>query len=159
MLTYHEILNCQDLQEQHTDYIYLMEEYSQTEIFKEIIHFMDLAFPEWTSNKGVGTWSAEFVLNAIQNLEYLNEKTDYSSFEVLKDIYMSLVEDYNISKTKYSLVIKDYILSDFEIEYREFLEENEYLPEKDFNALYYEIYNNYKTKILKTAIYDFIEIM
>ncbi|WP_272023610.1 hypothetical protein [Olleya namhaensis] len=57
-----------------------MEEYSHLEIYKETIHFMDLAFPEWTTNKGVGFWAAEFILTSILNLEHLYEENSYSFF-------------------------------------------------------------------------------
>lgn len=89
MITPIKILDFLDYQEKHRDYFLLINEYSGTELYKEIIHFMNLAFPEWTSNAGIGRWAAEFVLRAIQNIEYTEEK-GYTPLETLKDMYVGL---------------------------------------------------------------------
>ncbi|SFJ00034.1 hypothetical protein [Olleya namhaensis] len=142
--------------DKHQDYILLNREYSHTEIFKEIILFMDSAFPEWTTNRGIGFWAAEFVLTAIQNLEHLYEDINNSSIQVLKDVYMSLVVDYKITKKQFTSVVIDTIIHNFEIEYNELLDENEYLPINDFKALYDELYNVYEIKILNKVTYNFM---
>ncbi|WJS93877.1 hypothetical protein NYQ10_17465 [Flavobacterium johnsoniae] len=36
------------------EYYDLMNEHSETELFTEIIHFMDMSFPEWKTNRGLG---------------------------------------------------------------------------------------------------------
>ena len=155
MLTHYDILDYQDYLDEHEDYLHLMEEYSHTEIFIEIIHFMDIAFPEWITNKGVGFWAAEFVLTSIQNFEHLYEQPDFSSFEILKELYLNLVAEYRNSKISFSYVVKNAILDDFDIAHGEYLEENEHLPEHDFDALYKDLFNTYEEKYMEKIIYDF----
>lgn len=53
---------------------------------------MTIAFPEWITNKGIGSWSAEVALTSIQNLEGLEITDSYSSRDLLEDCYKSLVE-------------------------------------------------------------------
>lgn len=156
MITPYKILEFLDYREKHHDYFLLINEYSGTELYKEIIHFMNLAFPEWTSNAGIGRWAAEFVLTAIQNLEYTEEK-EYTSLETLKDMYVGLAEDYHSAKKEYQLSVLDDILYDFDLKYGDYLDENKDLPDNDFNALYQELYNNYKSEYLSRRTYSFIE--
>ena len=145
-----------DYQQLHEDYFLLMEEYSGTELYKEIIEFMYLAFPEWTSNKGIGTWAAEFVLAAMQNLEYLYDDDKHITKEnTFKDLYLTLVDDFNDFKSSYTFSFQDRVLNDFENEYTEFLEDNEHLPETDFKALYNELYNKFYEVQSKKVIYNF----
>lgn len=156
MITPIKILELLDYREKHHDYFLLINEYSGTELYREIVHFMNLAFPEWTYNAGIGRWAAEFVLTAIQNLEYTQEK-NYSSLETLKEIYVVLAEDYQSSKKEYQFAILDEILEGFDQEYGDYLDENEHLPKNDFNALYHELYNNYQSEFLRKRTYEFIE--
>lgn len=158
MFSISEIQDYHDHLDQHQDYITLMEEYSHLEIYKETIHFMDIAFPNWTTNRGIGFWAAEFVLTSIQNLEHLYNETNSSSFETLKELYLNLVDDYENSKSQFSFAISNKILKDFELEYNVLLDENEQLPKNDFNALYDDIFNSYKIKTLNKITYNFTDI-
>lgn len=151
-----EIQDYIDFREEHHDYFLLIQEYAGTKLYKEINHFMNLAFPEWNSHAGIGSWAAEFVLTAIQNLEHTEEK-EYSQLEMLKEMYGGLAEDYKSFKEKYQFIILDDILKKFNIEYGEFLNENEQLPEKDFDALYEELFNTFKSSYLSMRTYTFIE--
>ncbi|MCF8715528.1 hypothetical protein JM658_11895 [Joostella atrarenae] len=145
-----------DYNEEHNDYFVLINEYSEAVLYKEIIHFMNIAFPEWNSNAGIGSWAAEFVLTAIQNLEYTEEK-EYTLLKTLKEMYVTLADDYNSFKEKYQFIILDDILKQFNIEYGEFLDEHENLSEKDFEALYEELYATYRNKYFNVVTYSFIE--
>src|SRR5690606_18953598 len=89
-----------DFLDQHSDYFILSGEHFGTELYKEIIHYMDIAFPEWTSHAGIGSWAAEFVLTGIQNLEYYGEE-EQTSAEMLRDIYVELAVDYKSFKESY----------------------------------------------------------
>lgn len=144
-----------DQMETHNEYITLMEEYYETEIYTEIIHFMNIAFPEWNTNQGIGYWSAEFILTSIQNLEQLEVTETYTSKDLLEDYYKSLVEDYNRTKIEFSFSLADSILNNFNIEHQIILEENENLPKNDFNALYDDLYETYKIKVSKEITYTF----
>jgi hypothetical protein len=74
----------------------LMAEHSGTELFKEIIHFMDISFPEWKTNRGIGFSAAEFILHCIEFLSQCNleKREDEFSCESMKTLYLSVAEDY-----------------------------------------------------------------
>lgn len=154
MFQYDELL---DYHEQHHDFFVLANEYSGTEIFKEIILFMYEAFPEWTSNRGIGEASAEFVLTAIQNLDYVydDDDCDYDSRQSLETIFLSLPEYYKRTKEWYEMKFKIRVVEDFGREFDEILSEKEHLPRNDFNAFYDELLSNYESKRLDEITYDF----
>jgi len=154
MITPSNIQDFIDYREEHHDYLLLIQEYAETMLYQEIIHFMNDAFPEWNSHVGIGSWAAEFVLTAIQNLEH-TEKKEYSQQETLKEMYVGLAEDYNSFKEKYQFIILDDILKQFNSEHGAFLDENENLPEKDFNVLYEELFNKFKSSYLCKRPYSF----
>ncbi|MCM5664271.1 hypothetical protein [Galbibacter mesophilus] len=145
-----------DFRELHADYFQLINEYSETLLYNEIIHFMNRAFPEWNSHAGIGDWSAEFVLTAIQNLEY-TEEGEYSFLQTLKDMYLNLAADYSSTKELYQFKVLDTIAKGFNEEHREFLDGQEHLPQNDFDALYHELYSSYKSKYLQKTTYIFLE--
>lgn len=145
-----------DFLDKHSDYFILKKQHFGTVRYKEIIHFMDIAFPEWTSNAGIGTWAAEFVLTGIQNLECIGEEEQTSS-EMLKDIYVELAEDYKSFKVFYQFHNHNTILDEFDKKYGEYLEGKEHLPTNDFNALYNELYKTFKSEYLRKRPYTFSE--
>ena len=51
-----------------------MNEYSETELFKEIIHFMDMSFPEWKTNRSLGFTSIDFIIHCIDFLTLCKRK-------------------------------------------------------------------------------------
>lgn len=53
-LNYH-YQNFIDNREHHYEYYLLMEEYSHTPLFKQMIVFMNTTFPEWKTHNGVGS--------------------------------------------------------------------------------------------------------
>ena len=116
---------------------------------------MDIAFPEWTTNKGIGFWAAEFILTSILNLEHIYEEASYSSFDILKDLYTNLVVDYKSTTKQFTSAVIDAIIYNFEIEYDEVLDENEHLSKEDYNFFYNKLYNAYQEKYLNKVTYDF----
>ena len=72
-----------------------MEEYSGTELFREIIHFMDISFPEWKTNREIGLSAAEFISYCIEFLSQctLDKRDDELNHELLKTIYLRVTED------------------------------------------------------------------
>ncbi|OXA98213.1 hypothetical protein B0A75_14815 [Flavobacterium oncorhynchi] len=118
-------------------YCKLMNEYSGTELFKEIIHFMDMSFPEWKTNRGLGFTSLEFVRHSIDFLSQCNLEKNEKVFNIgsLKIIYLSLVEDYERFKTEYKLVFSSFVLDRFTAEYADEIED-EYLTDFRYNYLY-----------------------
>ena len=87
MFSNNEMLNFMDHHEEHEIYYYLMEECVHTAFGKEIIDFMYLVFPEWTSNRGVGTDAANFLNDKISDLEVLYYEDEHpESAETLKEI-------------------------------------------------------------------------
>jgi len=139
----------------HRDYFVLMEEYSSTELFKEVIHFMDLAFPEWTSNRGIGGWAAEFILSNINELESFKEKEKYSSLGLLRGCYLSLANEYEKTKKKYNLVVEELSLQNFQNEYEELLKENDSLSVNEYDEFYDVLFKDFQVKSLNITTYNF----
>lgn len=142
--------------DQHEDYYVLMEEYDDTEIYKEIIHFMYLAFPEWTSNRGIGSWAAEFVLTGVRNLEGLYKDGKITSSDRLKDIYLTLVDNYRDSKIRFELSQTTLIVDVFERECEDELESIKDLENEPYNLAWNKLYVDFEKEYLTHTTYDFI---
>lgn len=135
-----------DYQNKHEDYILLQNEYFDTEIFKEIVHFMDMAFPEWKSNKGIGFYAPEFVLTTIQNCDYLIEAETLN----LNLLYAELVLEYPKSKASYELSFEEYFDNYFFAK----LEDDSF--EATSHQQQEEVYRNYFERVITYIPYDFI---
>ena len=48
--------------------------------------YQKLKYPDWNTNNGVGSWAAEFVLDNINSLEYLEEDEEISYEDRIKEI-------------------------------------------------------------------------
>lgn len=98
-----------------------MEEYSGTELFREIIHFMDISFPEWKTNRGIGLSAAEFISYCIEFLSQctLDKRDDELNHESLKTIYLSVPEDYQRFQTEYQFIFSSFALSKSAAEYKD----------------------------------------
>lgn len=129
-----------------------MNEHSETELFKEIIHFMDISFPEWKMNKGLGTSATEFILHCIDFLSQctLEKRDNELNCESLKTLYLSVAEDYERFKTEYQFIFSSLALEKFAIEFEQELED-EYLTDFRYNDLYDTFFN----QELKKVTYDF----
>ena len=139
--------------ETHQEYYLLMEEYANTELYKEIIHFMYLAFPKWNTNKGIGNLAAEFVLDTIYNFEYLIDETEKISAENLKNIYLSLGNNYKIFKSTFDISQITGIIDVFEQEYESELEEIDF---DQNNSVWKILFENFKKEYLLQTTYNFI---
>lgn len=157
MLTIENYNEYFDLVEEHQDFITLMEQYFGTELYQEIIGFMYEAFPGWTTNSGLGSWAAEFVLTAIHNLEDIYNDSHQNSKEKLADVYVSLAKDYNQSRQNYQMCISDAILNKFNSTHQDTLLELENLPKDEFNAAFDALYETFEWKYLNEITYNFHE--
>ncbi|WP_433832552.1 hypothetical protein [Flavobacterium anhuiense] len=130
----------------------LMEEHSDTELFKELIHFMDISFPEWKSNKGLGTTAIEFISDSINFLSQCNleKRDDQLNKQSLTQIYLSVAEDYERYKMQYQSIFFTNTLEKFTAEFEEELED-EYLTDFRYNDLYDTFFN----QELEKKTYDF----
>lgn len=54
-----------DFQEQNEEMVRLYENYYNTNIYKEIVEFLDIAHPERRKNKELGRTAPEFLLSVI----------------------------------------------------------------------------------------------
>jgi len=129
-----------------------MDEYSETELFKEIIHFMEISFPEWKTNREVGFSAAEFILHSIEFLSQCNlEKPDNElNHKSLKTLYLSVAEDYQRFKTEYQFIFSSFTLGKFTTEYENEIEDK-YLTDFRYNDLYESFFKQELEKIT----YDF----
>lgn len=118
-------------------YYKLMNEYSGTELFKETIHFMNISFPEWKTNRGLGFTSVEFVRHCIDFLSLCNLKKNDGVLNLcsLKTIYLSLAEDYERFRIEYQTIFLSFALEKFIAEYEDEIED-EYLNDFRYNYLY-----------------------
>lgn len=141
--------------EAHEDYYSVMEEYFNTELFQEIIHFMDIKYPNWKTNGGIGFWAAEFVNSAIQNNEYFLDRDEFSFKEMLVNLYEELDYDYERMKSNFDMVYNNVLFMDFENHYEDELEENNHLSEVDYTLFYNNLYATFKKEHLKIITYNF----
>ena len=142
--------------EEHIDYYALKNEYSGKEILKEAILFMNSAFPEWKTNGGVGSWAAEFMYDSLESLGYLqDEDAEYSSLEMLKNLYEVLAYNYQRKKDSYSYAIIASIRKDFDIANEDFDYDNEHLSVEDYSALYKMKLAEFEIEYLKVVTFNF----
>ncbi|MFH6964695.1 hypothetical protein ACHRVK_10030 [Flavobacterium plurextorum] len=134
------------------EYNKLMDEYSRTELFKETIHFMDMSFPEWKTNRGIGFSSAEFILHCMEFLSQctLDKKNEEFNLESLKTLYLSVAEDYQRFKTEYQFIFSSFALEKFTAKFASEIE-NEYLTDFRYNNLY----NSFLNQELEKVTYNF----
>lgn len=154
--------------ENHESYYAIMEEYLGNSIFIESFRFMNDRYPEWNSNKGIGYWAGEFMLNSIQNLEYITpeEEIDLTSSSVLLDekqitlIHEELINSYERSKKEYYFWFNEKIATMFENQIEENIE-NEIIPEDYLDTIsieeYNKVYDDFRDKLLSIITYDFID--
>ena len=130
----------------------LMEEHSDTELFKELIHFMEIAFPEWKTNKGLGTTATEFISDSINFLSQCNleKRDDQLNKQSLTQIYLSLAEDYERYKIQYQSIFFENTLEKFATEFEEELED-EFLTDFRYN----DLYDNFFNQELMKVVHDF----
>jgi len=142
--------------EQLESYNALINEYSGTEILKEALLFMNDFFPEWTCHlNGIGKWSPEFIYTSLENLAHLQNETEYSSADILKEIYAELAQNYPIKKSNYALFLVDEISTAFDIANEDFDYVNRHLSVENYTALYKMQLNDFKKEYLNRVTFDF----
>ena len=134
------------------EYYNLMNEHSETELFKEIIHFMDISFPEWKTNRGLGTSATEFIFHCIDFLSActLDKRGDELNKESLITLYLSVAEDYERFKIEYQFICSTVVLEKFTAKFEEELE-HEHLTDYRYN----DLYNNFLNHEQQKVTYDF----
>ena len=139
-----------DHQEKNRDYIQLIEEYSNTEIYKETIHFMNWFYPEWNSNYGIGQYAAEFILTTIENVKSSEVYNSDSTFLFLKELYSEIVDGYKECKKVCKFSLSERI-------YQNFIEKHN--DESELNNLselkYNQLYNEFSASEMKKTCYTF----
>lgn len=130
----------------------LMDEYSGTELFKETIHFIEMSFPEWKTNRGIGFSAAEFILHCMEFLSQctMDKKDKEFDLDSLKTLYLSVAEDYQRFKIEYKFIFSSFALEKFTAEYADKIED-EYLTDFRYNNLYESFLN----QELEKVTYDF----
>lgn len=118
-------------------YYKLMNEYSGTELFQETIHFMNISFPEWKTNQGIGFSAAEFILHCMEFLSQctMDKKDEEFNLESLKTLYQSVAEDYLRFKIEYQFIFSAFALDKFITEYENEIED-EFLTAFRYNGLF-----------------------
>lgn len=144
-----------DYMDQHESYVGLMEEYSQTEIFKEIINFLNKKFPKWSSNHFLGSWAAEFVETTIQNLEYLQNRDEHTKLEMLTSIQEEITNRFDDTCINYQSMFSEKLIINFESTFEEELDDNRHLPYQEYSDYYDTLFNVFEKKEKDKVIYNF----
>jgi len=126
----------------------LTDIYSSSEVYKEIIHFMDLAFPEWNSNYGIGKWAPEFINSTIESLDFLPEFSKDTSLNNLTAIYAELIDSYHSYKESYQKTLSIIIDHEFNLDY-----ELEFINLEDDEIT--QLFNDFKTNKMKLIYFQF----
>lgn len=134
------------------EYNNLIDEHSESEFFKETIHFMNISFPEWKTNRGIGFSAVEFILHCIDylNLCPLEKRDNELNYNSLKTLYLSVAEDYKRFKKEYQYIFSNFALEKFYDEYESELDD-EYLTDYRYN----DLYNAFLNQELEKVTYDF----
>nr|WP_294789283.1 hypothetical protein [uncultured Flavobacterium sp.] len=113
---------------------------------------MDISFPEWKTNRGLGFTSLKFVIHCIEFLTLLNlEKNDeVLNLKSLRTLYLSLAEDYERFRIEYQSIFLAYALQKFAYEFEDVIED-EYLTDFRYNCLY----ETFVKVELEKVIYEF----
>ncbi len=144
-----------DYMNQHESYIGLMEEYSQTEIFKEIISFLNKTYPKWSSNRFLGSYAAEFVETTIQTLEYLQNSEEITKLEMLKNIHEEIASRFNDTYFNYQSIFSEQLIINFESTFEEELSDNSNLPYQEYSDFYDNLFNAFEKNEMDKVIYNF----
>lgn len=133
-------------------YYKLIYEHSETELFEKIIHFMDISFPQWKTNRDLGFTSVEFIWHCIDFLSLCNLENNDEVFNLrsFNTIYLSLAEDYERFRMEYKSIFFSSVLDKFTAEYSDEIED-EHLTDFRYNQLY----NNLLSNKIKRVPYDF----
>ena len=84
-----EVLNSIDSQEFYNDVI----DFADTEVFDDILDFMQIFCPEWYKN--LGTWASEFIQHHISCYVDLYNDPELSRKDILASLYWDLSKSYN----------------------------------------------------------------
>lgn len=144
-----------DYMEQHESYNRLMEEYSQTEIFKEIIKYLNTTYPKWSTCHFLGLWSPEFVETTIQNLEYLKDIEEHTKLEMLTNIQEEITNRFDDTFINYQSIFSKQLLINFESTFEEELEDNRHLPYQEYSDFYDNLFNTFEKNEKDKFIYNF----
>ena len=144
-----------DYMNQHESYINLLEEYSQTEIFKEIISFLNKTYPKWSSNHFLGAYAAEFVETIIQTLEYLQVREEHTKLEMLKNIHEEITSRFNDTYFNYQSIFSEQLIINFESAFEEELSDNSHLPYQEYSDFYDKLFDAFEKNEKDKIIYNF----
>ncbi|PBJ14367.1 hypothetical protein [Flavobacterium sp. ACN6] len=113
---------------------------------------MYISFPEWETNKGLGTTATEFISDSIEFLSQCNleKRDDQLNKQSLTQIYLSLAENYERYKVQYQSIFFENTLEKFTAEFEEELED-EYFTDFMYNYLF----DSFLNKELEKVIYSF----
>ncbi|WP_196887453.1 hypothetical protein [Aureivirga sp. CE67] len=91
----------------------IKEKYVNTEIYEEVVHFLNWFYPEWKTRAGLGYWSPEFILDIIVENEQIFNNKDFERIDKLHHIYKYTSLAYLKSKENYKHVFKSWCLKKF----------------------------------------------
>ncbi|WP_397364507.1 hypothetical protein [Olleya sp. R77988] len=139
-----------DYRETHSDFRELICEHQGTELYQEIIHYMNWLYPKWNSNLGIGYGASEFILTAIQNLEGISDFSSENRQTNLETLYEQLSFWYARTKEWYQSTLKENMYDKFKASFIDF----EYLDDIcDFE--HDKLYSAFVKKEMSKIYYEF----
>ena len=135
------------IQDVNPFYDQILYNYSGSVQLEEIFHFLDLAFPKWKTNGGLGEFAPEFV---IWLLEHTSESFQNDSFfDFLKFLYFEIAEEY--------LKYEESQTYSFDIECINYFPEDSETFYEALSDLQYKIeFEKYKASRREENAFDFI---
>ena len=144
---------------EHSCYYDLMNIRFNTEVFKDIIDFMDLAFPKWRTHEGLGIFAPEFLQEIIESFSYSTDENDTTK-EKLEHLYSEIADRYADQESWNREWTRKLINKKIEIDHDEELydlERDSSLSSKDYVAFIKILREKYTEEYQTIIPYNFNE--
>jgi len=129
--------NCHDFVLENEELYELYDKYANSEIYVEIVDFLDIFKPDWRTLKGLGKVAPEYLHSVIENCGPYNEESErYPDF--LTRLFLALVDRYpNYESTNAfhrNDIFSDAFIKFYQSKGYEDFEEPVGLTEEDYNT-------------------------
>ena len=116
--------------------------------YHEIIDFLSVSFPEWTTHSGVGSMASELITACRKANESIYTDKDLSKKEQLESIYANIIKIYGYYREEYKLTFAQHCVDTFFDQHENFYNykmkgmlKNKY--QKHVDSLRYKVVHHY----------------
>ena len=88
--------------------------------YDEVVDFLNVSFPEWTTHSGVGSMSSELISACLKANETIYEDEDLTKKEQLKMIYSRIIQLYKHYREEYKLIFAQHCADSFFEEHEDY---------------------------------------